>query len=672
MGEFPSHRIARLPILTYYQLQGLFSDDEDKKKARRGFDKGVGGFENQNAKDPRKDPGVTGGGQPAKDDPKKPLPLDPSDPSKKAKALQIGGTGSASGTIGEVVEFLVTYKPKEDPETPTQVYTLIVKIDAKEFKADKKPGRLMRLAYRRPQESRDYKIQITAKNSAGDVMVQKTLTLTTYFSRYNCISASNSKFTLPPSTIAGLPFLGTIVLKDSNGNVCDGYDDRDLLDIKLLGEDKDQINLPRLALRQNGYQLHVPPLKPQKYSFSVGVNGYDIGKIDVAPSAILDVSGTVAGGPGLCSGGSGETVSFEVRPRDTTGKPTLEGVTVDGRLFVGAESLTMSPVYDKSLAKVTFTYDRPSVEKVYKMRLFVNDQEIPGSPFDLSSNQDFDRIDLSKTEIAFQTTPGSNKQIVKIVSYDSKDKPWRDSNKDLANAELVCTNTANPAVSETFGPIIDGNDGTYTVEVDVNKNTEYDAKLNPRDNLNSLSSITPQKIYYGAPVEVIYATGNGLQTGNELTLATIEVKGFSLAGRESILLDQKLDVILVTVSKRGTIEVVPYRIKNGIIAFTRPRTYYQGDDDEEGRFALDHAVDVYVRIFYDNLEAYGSPFHMLTLPWFQELSPSSIDFMPLKSDVAEGTEGLRKGRLVISDNFGMMMTTSQDVRNVDLGGESHY
>jgi len=529
-------------------------------------------------------------GKPVRDDPTKPLPSDPTkEPGTQDNPiLHIGGTGSSSGIIGEVVELLVILTAKMSPSIVAKApsFLINVSVGSRSWKEKTTLGHLLRIPYRRPQCLGEYQVKVVGISVKGDVNVEKSLKLSTKFSRYLCISPSNSIFQIPTNTIAGLPCLGTVVLKDHLGNICEGYDDRDFLDVKLLEADNDDISLPRLALRKNGYQLHIPPLKLDVYSFSAFMDGISIGTTKVTTSAVLDVDQVIVGGEGLCPGPAGTTTSIEIRARDTTGGQYLENTVIDGTLVVGNVQTPLKSIYDKVAGKSTMTYTRPVEQVDYSVKIFVDDREIPDSPFQIATGAAAVQQDLTKTQLLLHSGRGATKQIIRLVSFDNKGNRWRKSCQTLAGRIVVCTNYTNSAEKLSFNKIADLGDGTYDIEATLKENMDYTVIVVAPDG-TPLKWDTEQRISNGAPLEVLYASGNGLQTGFESSPAVIEVKGVSLAGEETILHDDELEVSLVQVNRLGTVEAIPYRIKNAVISYTRPKTFYQSDDNS----ALDDAID---------------------------------------------------------------------------------
>ncbi|RLL96751.1 hypothetical protein CFD26_104936 [Aspergillus turcosus] len=636
-------------------FKALFSDDDDKKEAESGLRQGMKKHEHEDVS--RSDP------KDKHDDPGKPVGADdPEDPSTTGhghkEGLEIRGTGSSSGVCSEAVELFVVAYPKT-PSAPDSVEEVSFDVSVsmggelismKQVRA----GYPIRFAYRRPATEGEYHIKVSAKSSANEAFV-KELLLSARKHREECISEPQCRVLLPVSITAGVPFSATLVLKDIHGNVIDGYDDRKLLVLNLDANKKG----PEMFVRRNGYILHFPALAKGKHSFIAMVDNRQTNTFEIEAVARFDASTASLRGNGVCSGMMGQEGDILVKCLDFTGEVLEDAAVSIVMTSQGIASMIESRFY-KEQGVYQATVQRPTTYGEYQLAITVNGQSVGGSHLTLKAH---DLIDIQRTRISIvDSEPTQKSQTAVVETFDFVGSRWRLASATFTVARLICTDEA-AGEQVVYTGLQDMQDGTYHIDVELQRDHALLLSLALPDGRKSSGQVI--SIPDRTLATTFFASGHGLQSGHEGTVAVVDLFGFNALGQPSVLKERLITATVVQMNPDGTASPIHADIQASKIVYTRPKSLATDDGDKLIQGA---AAEVYMRIFYGNLEAYGSPFRVLSVPYFVDIVPLRWEMVHIpRSSHTDDPAGPQTTGLILIDNHERMMTRKMDivVRKVD-------
>ena len=168
--------------------------------------------------------------------------------------------------------------------------------------------------------------------------------------------------TLPPNITAGVPFSATLKLCDLQHNITDGYDDRDLLTVKIDGSVE-----PKILVRLDKYFIDVPVPKKGEHELLVEAKKLISPRrqLNFNPTVVFNPKTASARGLGLSNDAMGEVANILIS-LDYSGD-NLEYAAV----FITMKSNgfeTSAPVqYNTPSSLCEATYTRPAKYGEYEL-----------------------------------------------------------------------------------------------------------------------------------------------------------------------------------------------------------------------------------------------------------------------------------------------------------------
>lgn len=194
------------------------------------------------------------------------------------------------------VNFNVSYTPKPGTSVPAESMPV-----SKIFKnTDMRPGCRYRVPWKRPLRSQteSYCVSLTSSTNGADPPIALAWDVDVTSTRQESLSPDKTLFEIPETLFAGTNDLGYIFLKDAKGNIRQGTDDMDLIQVQINNEVEAD-----LVLLHNSYRINAAtPLRIGTYEIRVSIMGTEkVFHTRVIPPRGLDIYGS-----GLCNGSSSD------------------------------------------------------------------------------------------------------------------------------------------------------------------------------------------------------------------------------------------------------------------------------------------------------------------------------------------------------------------------------
>ncbi|KAL7916882.1 hypothetical protein GGI35DRAFT_434205 [Trichoderma velutinum] len=301
-------------------------------------------------------------------------------------------------------------------------------------------------------------------------------------------------------------------------------------------------------------------------------------------------------------------------------------------------------------------YSRPEAYGKYELSITINGQPVGESPYKLVAH---DFVDLERIKIRVDDLqPTADVQTVVVEIFDYMGSRWRLSNAAFAGAKLEVTPMPSPSstgdypaqppasVSMLFDTLTDNEDGTYSVPVKLKRETPYTARLVLPD--GRATSKVPATVPDQTLADVVYATGNGLQTGNEGTSAMISIIGLDKKGGPVIVDDAQVSVSI------SATQAVAVKIQDGKAYYLRPPSANSLEGTQAGETVEFQAV-----VSYRGKEAYGSPFRILSVPYAFDVDPVSFTLIvqSVNYEDVKGSGIAGQFWIALLENYGTHMRT---------------
>ena len=258
-----------------------------------------------------------------------------SNPDPTTGAWVIGGTGLSNGIASESVQILIY--PKKTNRQPLIIDPshLVVSIQKASvtlstistFTAIGRGG--YSGLYSRPAQTGDYTIHIIY-TAAGPPVVNYSADITCSVTTTSSTLSANSVLDVSANLFAGVINYATIWPKDNFNNPRLGLNDRDAFDVTF---DPVIPAIPTFAYYNDNIRVGflLPASVGTSYQMTAKLAGTstNLARSPGSFTTILmpDVTKTIAGGLGLCSGKTGTTATFDVYVKDQMGQAFMGGVS---------------------------------------------------------------------------------------------------------------------------------------------------------------------------------------------------------------------------------------------------------------------------------------------------------------------------------------------------------
>ena len=265
-----------------------------------------------------------------------------SSPDPTTGAWVIGGTGLSNGIASERVEILIYPKKTNKQPLPINSSNLIVSIQKASvtlstistFNGIGRGG--YSGLYSRPEQVGDYTIHITY-SAVGPPVVSYSADITCSVTSTSSTLSANSVLDVSANLLAGVVNYATIWPKDNFNNARLGLNDRDAFDVTFNPVIP---SVPTFAYYNNNIQVGflLPASVGTSYQMTARLAGTstNLAKSPGSFTTILmpDVTKSIAGGLGLCSGKTGTTVTFDVYVKDQMGQAFMNGASCRVRVAI--------------------------------------------------------------------------------------------------------------------------------------------------------------------------------------------------------------------------------------------------------------------------------------------------------------------------------------------------
>ena len=258
-----------------------------------------------------------------------------SSPDSTTGAWVIGGTGLSNGIASESVEIL--FYPKKTNRQPLLISpsNLIVSIQKASVTlstihtfTDIGRGGYSGL-YSRPAQAGDYMIHITY-SAVGPPVVSYSADIACSVTSTSSTLSANSVLDVSANLLAGVTNYATIWPKDNFNNARLGLNDRDAFDVTFNPVIR---GVPTFTYYNDNIRVGflLPTSVGTSYQMTAKLAGTstNLAKSPGSFTTILmpDVTKSIAGGLGLCSGKTGTIATFDVYIRNQMGQAFMSGVT---------------------------------------------------------------------------------------------------------------------------------------------------------------------------------------------------------------------------------------------------------------------------------------------------------------------------------------------------------
>ncbi|MCJ1380283.1 hypothetical protein MMC17_003386 [Xylographa soralifera] len=339
-----------------------------------------------------------------------------SSPDSTTGAWVIGGTGLSNGIASESVEILIY--PKKTNRQPLTINSsnLIVSIQKASVTLSTIPsfngigrGGYSGL-YSRPEQAGDYTIHI-AYNAVGPPVVSYSADITCSVTSTSSTLSANSVLDVSANLLAGVVNYGTIWPKDNFNNARLGLNDRDAFDVTFNPVIP---ALPTFTYYNDnirvGFMLPVSVGTSYQMTAKLAGTSTNLAKSPGSFTTILmpDVTKSIAGGLGLCSGKTGTTATFDVYVKDQMGQAFIGGVNCRASLLVvGGTSSAIASSAGTTADHYIVTYTRPttSTSVSYSVKIFINDAALPECPVFLTSGANAMTMSVPLSTLSLSAPP---------------------------------------------------------------------------------------------------------------------------------------------------------------------------------------------------------------------------------------------------------------------------
>lgn len=249
---------------------------------------------------------------------------------------------------------------------------------------------------------------------------------------------------------------------------------------------------------------------------------------------------------------------------------------------------TSVPVqYNSSSLWYEATYTRPAKYREDELAIVVNSVKLPSSPYTLMAH---DYVDLKRTRITIQDEqPTGKTQIAVIKIFDVFGSCWRLSNAAFQGVKLHCSRSGwNPLV---YDKLDDNQYETFSSKVRLKRARTYKVRLVLPDgrSIDKVSITHPDQTL----AKTLFASGNGLQTGNEGKPGVIDLYTFEIDPKAVVIDESKVKASVAIMSVDGKATPIKFTIVDLKIYYTRPASRNSAEQAKPA-----DAVDAYLRIFW--------------------------------------------------------------------------
>ena len=258
-----------------------------------------------------------------------------SSPDSSTGAWVIGGTGLSNGIASESVEINIYPKKTNRQPLPINPSNLVVSIQKASVTLSTIPtfnaigrGGYSGL-YSRPEQAGDYTIHITY-SAAGPPVVSYSADITCSVTSTRSTLSANSVLDVSANLLAGVVNYATIWPKDNFNNARLGLNDRDAFDVTFSPVIP---GVPTFSYYNDNIRVGflLPASINTSYQMTAKLAGTstNLARSPGSFTTILmpDVTRSIAGGLGLCSGKTGTIASFDVYVKDQMGQAFMSGVS---------------------------------------------------------------------------------------------------------------------------------------------------------------------------------------------------------------------------------------------------------------------------------------------------------------------------------------------------------
>jgi hypothetical protein len=373
----------------------------------------------------------------------------------------------------------------------------------------------------------------------------------------------------------------------------------------------------KARLRKDGYLLTFKALTKGNHTFIAKVDGRELARFDIVAVSAFNPDTAALSGLGLCNGAAGEKCSILIRCRDYAGE-LMADVAISTVVTVQGMQTAVQSVYHADRSIYEAEYHRPLDQGQYELAITINDHSMPGSPFKLLAHDHVD-VDINRTTITLHNDrPTEEVHMVVIETYDLLGSRWRLSSAAFIGAKLECSPSSGSGGTLIFDKLTDHEDGKYTVEVKLQRQITYSVRLKLPDGRSTPGN--PVTIPEQTQATAVFASGSGLETGNEGILAVIDVFCQDKDEKPVMVEDAKISASIWTgtTADRNDIRT---QVEAGRIYYMRPRARSSAEDADKSE-----TTEFNVSVMYGGIEASISPFSVLSAPWFYNVAPVSFSF----------------------------------------------
>ncbi|MCJ1397444.1 hypothetical protein MMC11_000637 [Xylographa trunciseda] len=412
-----------------------------------------------------------------------------SSPDSTSGAWVIGGTGLSNGIASQSVEIRIY--PKKINRQPLIINpsNLIVTIQKASVILSTIPsfndiGRGGYSGfYSRPEQAGNYSIHI-AYNTVGPPVVSYLADLTCSVTTTSSTLSANSILDVSANLLAGTVNYATIWPKDNFNNPRLGFNEQDAFDVTftpmLSGTPTFTYYNDNIRV---GFLLPASVGTSHQMTAKLAGTSANLTKSPGSFTTILmpDITKSIAGGPGLCSGKTGTIATFDVYIKDQIGQAFIGGVNCRASLLVvGGTSSAIVSSAGTTADHYIITYTRPttSTSVSYSIKIFINDAPLPECPIFLTSGANVMVMSITQSILSLSAPPyyaGSSPSLqgkVFITAKDTAGGLWMDTT--TASSFTVTLQRVGGSV-QTLS-LTDHGDGTSFVQMSFDSAGDFQIK----------------------------------------------------------------------------------------------------------------------------------------------------------------------------------------------------